>query len=438
MGVSKVDLLIRARAYVRGSVKETYIGITGSEISYVGNEPIETGNKLELPSQYLLLPGFVDIHVHFRDFELSYKEDAISGTQAALAGGYVAVGDMPNTRPPIKTVELLRRKIDEFSRKTNLHIRHYFGAPQDPSVLKDALSNGAYAVGEVLPEEVLEYGGDQYLESLFREAARVGIPVIMHCEDPLIINQYSGPRGFEHHNVIRNPKAELACIHNIIKLVYRYGTRVHVTHLTLPQSINAIRLSGLDITFDVTPHHMLLSQEECLARAEKPGYCKVNPPLRDEVTRRELLTMFVRGEIPIVASDHAPHADWEKDKSYDDAPPGIVGLETTAPLLLTLWRRGFVDLGTVMRAIQERPAKFLGLTAGIRQGSCADLAIVNTKARHRIEPEKFRSKAKFSPFKGFEVDVAVVATILHGRLAYLSEEYIDDATRKSLESLLAH
>lgn len=251
---------------MRGSVKETYIGITGSEISYVGNEPIETGNKLELPSQYLLLPGFVDIHVHFRDFELSYKEDAISGTQAALAGGYVAVGDMPNTRPPIKTVELLRRKIDEFSRKTNLHIRHYFGAPQDPSVLKDALSNGAYAVGEVLPEEVLEYGGDQYLESLFREAARVGIPVIMHCEDPLIINQYSGPRGFEHHNVIRNPKAELACIHNIIKLVYRYGTRVHVTHLTLPQSINAIRLSGLDITFDVTPHHMLLSQEECLAR----------------------------------------------------------------------------------------------------------------------------------------------------------------------------
>ncbi|WP_243679329.1 amidohydrolase family protein [Vulcanisaeta distributa] len=175
MGISRPDVLIRARAYVRGSVKEVYVGITGSEITYVGNEPIEAGSKLELPNQYLLLPGFVDIHVHFRDFDLSYKEDAVSGTQAALAGGYVAVGDMPNTKPPIKTVELLRRKIEEFGRKTNLHIRHYFGAPpQDPSMLKDALSNGAYAVGEVLPEEVSEYGGDQYLEALFREAARLG------------------------------------------------------------------------------------------------------------------------------------------------------------------------------------------------------------------------------------------------------------------------
>ncbi|ADN49646.1 dihydroorotase [Vulcanisaeta distributa] len=438
MGVSKVDVLIKARAYVRGGVREVYIGITGSEIAYIGNEPIEAGNKLELPNQYLVLPGLVDVHVHFRDFDLSYKEDAISGTQAALAGGYTAVGEMPNTRPPIKTVELLRRKIEEFGKKTNLHIRHYFGAPQDPSLLKDALNNGAYAVGEVFPEEVLEYGGDQYLESLFREAARVGIPVIMHCEDPIIINQYSGPRGFEYHNAIRGPRAELACVHNVIRLVYRYGTKVHITHITLPQSISMIRLSGLDITFDVTPHHMLLSQEECLARAEKPAYCKVNPPLRDETTRRELLAMFVRGEVPIVASDHAPHADWEKDKPYDEAPPGIVGLETTAPLLLTLWRRGFVDLGTVMRAIQERPAKFLGLNVGIKQGSCADLTIINTKARHRIEPEKFRSKAKYSPFKGFEVDVAVVATILHGKLAYISEGHIDDATRKLLESSLPH
>ncbi|BDR92507.1 dihydroorotase [Vulcanisaeta souniana] len=433
---TKVNTLIKARAYVRGAVRLTYIGITGSELSYVGNEPIEAENKIELPNQYLVLPGLVDIHVHFRDFDLSYKEDAVSGTQAALAGGYVAVGDMPNTKPAIKTVELLRRKIEEFSRKTSLHIRHYFGAPQDPSLLRDALSNGAHAVGEVLPEEVAEYGGDQYLELLFREAARVGMPIIMHCEDPLIIGQYSGPRDFEHHNVIRNPRAELSCIHNVIRLVYRYGTKAHITHLTLPQSIGIIKSSGLDITFDVTPHHMFLSQEECLARTEKPAYCKVNPPLRDETTRRELLTMLIRGEVQMVASDHAPHANWEKDKPYDEAPPGIVGLETTAPLLLTLWRRGFADLGTIMRAIQERPARFLGLNIGIRQGSCADLTIVNTKARHRIEPEKFKTKARFSPFKGFEVDIAVAATILHGKLMHLSEEFIDSGTTKAIESSL--
>ncbi len=301
------------------------------------------------------------------------------------------------------------------------------------SILGEAREAGAYAVGEVLPEEVGEYGGDQYLEALFREASRVGIPIIMHCEDYQVLSQYSGPRDFKYHNEVRSPKAELACVHNVIRLVYRYGTKVHLTHITLPQSINLVKSTNLDITMDVTPHHMLLSQEECLAKAEKPAYCKVNPPLRDEVTRRELLAMFLRGEIPMVASDHAPHADWEKDKPYDEAPPGIVGLETTAPLLLTLWRKGLTTIGTVMRAIQERPTKFLNLNLGIRQGACADLTIINTRARHTIDPAKFKTKAKFTPFKGFEVDIAIAATILHGKLMYLNEEYISSPTAKALE-----
>ncbi|MGC9153696.1 MAG: dihydroorotase [Vulcanisaeta sp.] len=431
--MAKVNVLIHGRAYVRGEVRESYIGIVGSEIAYVGNQPTEAETTIDLPSQYVVLPGLVDIHVHLRDFELSYKEDAISGTEAALAGGFTAVGDMPNTKPPIKTVDLLRRKIEEFSRKTPLHIRHYFGAPQDVSILGEAKEAGAYAVGEVLPEEVSEYGGDQYLEALFREASRVGIPIIMHCEDYQVISQYSGPRDFKYHNEVRSPRAELACVHNVIRLVYRYGTKVHLTHITLPQSINLVKSANLDITMDVTPHHMLLSQEECLAKAEKPAYCKVNPPLRDEVTRRELLAMFLRGEIPMVASDHAPHADWEKDKPYDEAPPGIVGLETTAPLLLTLWRKGLTTIGTIMRAIQERPAKLLNLNLGIRQGACADLTIINTRARHTIDPAKFKTKAKFTPFKGFEVDIAIAATILHGKLMYLNEEYISSSTAKALE-----
>ena len=431
-----VDVLIHARSYVKGELREAYVGIAGSEITYVGEKPTEANVVIDLPSQYVVLPGLADIHVHLRDFELSYKEDAASGTAAALAGGFVALGDMPNTKPPIKTIDLLKRKIEEFSRKTNIHIRHYFGAPPDPTILSQARDVGAYAVGEVFPEEVGEYGGDQYLDALFREAARAGLTVIMHCEDPAVLAQYSGPRDFNHHNEVRSPRAELACIHNVIRLVYRYGTRVHITHLTLPQSINTIKSSNLDVTFDVTPHHMLLSQEECLARAEKPGHCKVNPPLRDEATRRELLAMFIRGEIPMVASDHAPHAMWEKERPYDETPPGIVGLETTAPLLLTLWRKGLTTIGTVMRAIQERPMKFLGFNTAIKPGSCADLTIINTKARHAIDPSRFRSKAKYTPFKGFEVDIGIAATVLHGKLAYIDTELFEGRITEALEKAL--
>jgi dihydroorotase len=431
--VGVIDVAIHARAYVRGEVREVYVGVTGSRIMYVGEKPVEAGVTIDLPSQYVVLPGLADIHVHLRDFELSYKEDAVSGTEAALAGGFVALGDMPNTKPPIKTIDLLRRRIEEFGRKTSIHLRHYFGAPPDPSILGEARDAGAHAVGEVLPEEVGEYGGDKYLDALFREAARAGLTVIMHCEDPVILAQYNGPRDFNHHNEVRSPRAELACIHNVIRLVYRYGTKVHITHVTLPQSIYIIRSSNLDITFDVTPHHMFLSQEECLARADKPGYCKVNPPLRDEATRRELLAMFVRGEVPIVASDHAPHAEWEKDRPYDEAPPGIVGLETTAPLLLTLWRRGLTTIGTVMRAIQERPMRFLGFNIAVSQGSCADLVVINTKVRHTIDPTKFKTKAKYTPFKGFEVDIGIAATILHGKLAYINPDLIEGGLAEALE-----
>lgn len=429
-------VLIHGRAYINGEVKEAYIGVSGSRISYVGGKPIEAEGVVELPAQYMVLPGFADIHVHLRDFEYSYKEDVESGTGAALAGGFVALGDMPNTKPPIKTIEMLRRKIEEFGRRTSIHIRHYFGAPRDLSILAEAKVNGAYAIGEVLPEEVNEYGVDQYLNDLFREAAKVGLPIIMHCEDPVVINQYSGPRDFKHHNEIRSPRAELACVHNVIKLVYRYGTKVHLTHITLPQSIRLVKSTGLGITFDVTPHHMLLSQEECLARAEKPAYCKVNPPLRDEATRRELLAMFLSGEVPIVASDHAPHADWEKDRQYDEAPPGIVGLETTAPLLLTLWRRGLTTLGTVVRAIQEEPMRFLGFNVSINVGSCADLVIVNTEARWIIDPSRFKSKAKFTPFKGLEVNVGVAATVLHGRLMHVNLDLLPGNVVELMERTL--
>ncbi|MFB6470934.1 MAG: dihydroorotase [Vulcanisaeta sp. AZ3] len=431
-----IHVLIHGRAYVMGNVKETYIGITKNQITYVGNKPTKASYVIDLPNQYIILPGLTDIHVHLRDFEQSYKEDIESGTQAALAGGFVALGDMPNTKPPIKTIELLKRRIEEFNKRTNIHIRHYFGAPQDPSILAEAKDAGAYAVGEVLPEEVNEYGGDQYLDALFKEAARVGIPIIMHCEDPVILNQYNGPRDFKYHNEIRSPKAELTCIHNVIRLTYRHGTKVHITHITLPQSINLIKSTNLDITFDVTPHHILLSQEECLARADKPSHCKINPPLRDEATRKELLAMFLRGEIPIIASDHAPHAQWEKEKPYDEAPPGIPGLETTAPLLLTLWHKGLSTISTVVRAIQENPTKFLNLNIGIKPSSCADLTIINTKAKHTIDPTKFKTKAKYTPFKGLEVEVDIATTILHGKAAYINTNALPGNITETLEKTL--
>lgn len=429
--MSEFDVVLNARAYLNGELRPISIGMHDGKVVQIGVS-LRGNVNIELPSNYIVLPGLADMHVHLRDFELSYKEDINSGTRAALSGGFVALGDMPNTKPPVKSIDVLKRRIESLT-KSPLHIRQYFGAVKDLSLLKDARELGAHAVGEVFPEDVLEYGGDDYLDSLFRKAAEVGIPIIMHCEDPAVINQYNGPRDFQYHNDIRSPRAELSCIHNIIRLVLRYGTKAHITHLTLPQSIRLIRNSGLNITFDVTPHHMFLSQEECLRAVEKPGYCKVNPPLRDEETRKELLSMFLKGEVYMIASDHAPHAEWEKERTYDEAPPGIVGLETTAPLILSLWKRGLTGMDNIMNVLHRRPVEFLNFNSGLDINSCADLVIINTKANYVIDPSKFQSKAKFSPFKGFNVDVAVGATILHGKLAWINNEFIDQSLIKALD-----
>ncbi len=425
-------IMIKGRIFVKGSLRRTCITIEDGRVIAVG--PTE-GVKVivELPNRYIILPGFIDMHVHLRDFELSYKEDVVSGTHAALAGGVVAVGDMPNTRPPINNVERLQEKVRLFSKRSPLHIRHYFGVPDDLGEIRHAREAGAYAIGEILPEDIAEKG-DQFLESLIETAAKAEMPVILHCEDPLILSRYEGPRGFEYHNVIRSPKAELSCVLNAIKMAYRYNAWIHITHITLPQSVELIRRfqNEVKITFDVTPHHLLLSQEVCLERAERPGYCKVNPPLRNEEARRGLFSMFIAGLIDIVASDHAPHAPWEKEEDYDGTPPGIPGLETTAPLLLTLWKRGLIDLGTVVRTYHTNPAKFLSLKVGLEEGGCADFVIVDLKAKRKIDPSKFKSKAKYTPFKGIEVEAFPVITVLHGKVAYVDEELVDRGVAKSL------
>ncbi len=419
----------RGLIYLNGQLTRGSIVVSRGLVKSIGG--VE-GVVIDLPPSHFIMPPMADIHVHLRDLELSYKEDVESGSAAALAGGVAALGNMPNTKPPIKTINLLKGIMDVIKAKSRLRVRQYFGAPEDVKVLEEAYANGAWAVGEVFPEEVAEYGGDDYLEALFREASRVGIPIIMHCEDPVVISQYSGPRDFKYHGEVRGPRAELACVANVIKLTYRYGARIHLTHITLPQSIQLVKSSGLNITIDATPHHMLLSQEECLSRVEVPGYCKVNPPLRSREVREGLLRAFIGGLVDIVASDHAPHAQWEKERPYDEAPPGIVGLETTLPLMLTLWVRGFVDLETIVKAINERPMRFLGFEPGLKVGQRADFVIVGL-GKSIIDPSRFRSKAKFTPFKGFEVDALVAATVLNGELAYVNtdDEPLEGALRQA-------
>lgn len=389
---------IKATRYVNGELARGVVEVYGEGI-------------VELPNNLIVLPGFVDMHVHMRDWGQWYKEDLHTASKAALAGGVVAVGDMPNTIPQIRSVDLALRRLRD---SANLPIiyRLHGGVPRDPSELINYTKAGVKSI-KVYPEDL------QYADPIISTASKLDMLVIVHCEDPEMFRSMDG-KDASVHNTNRPPESEVSCLLKVARAALRTGARVHITHVSNPAVVSMAReLKGLvKITMDSTPHHLLLDYEECTRTVEDPFYCKVNPPLRDRETRTMLMKQLLDGSIDAVASDHAPHASFEKfGRGYWDTESGFPGLETTAPLLLNLWRMGIISLSKVIELYSEGPANLMGISL---DGS---YVVVDIKNGHVIDPNRFMSKAKHSPFAGRWVSVTIAATIVRGRLMMVRGSY---------------
>ncbi len=365
---------------------------------------------VELPNSVIALPGFVDMHVHLRGWEQSYKEDLESGSRAALAGGVVGVGDMPNTLPPIRNSEIAAKRLVE-GRSLPIAYRLHGGVPPYPDELAKYASLGIKTV-KIYPEDLAR------LDDLASTAASLGIMLVVHCEDPNMFRSVDGSDS-SIHNLARPLGAELLCFLSVARASLMHGVRIHITHVSNPLVIRlANELRHLGLSTDVTMHHVLLDYEECGRAVGDPFYCKVNPPLRPYHQRIELLRLLIEGKVDMVASDHAPHSFNEKyGRSYQDTAPGFPGLETTSLLLIDLWRRGLIELQQVVSLYSTRPASLLGIDL------TNSLALIDTKAVTEIDPSKFQSKARHSPFTGRSVMGRVVGTIVNGKLVMVDQEY---------------
>lgn len=371
---------------------------------------VEGEGSIELPSNILALPGFVDMHVHLRGWEQSYKEDLESGSRAALAGGVIGVGDMPNTVPPIRSAETAVKRVTE-ARSLPIIYRLHGGVPAYLDELNNYLNAGIRSI-KVYPEDLGS------LNELAQRAAGLGMMLIIHCEDPAMFRPVDGS-DISIHNLARPIDAELSCFLNAARLSLLHGVRIHFTHVTNPlviRLINEMRHIGLSV--DVTMHHVLLDYEECSKSVGDPFYCKVNPPLRGRHHRIELLRALIEGKIDAVASDHAPHALNEKyGRNYQETAPGFPGLETTGLLLIDLWRRGLIDIQQVISLYSHKPASILGIDTS------NSLTLVDTKSVTVIDQSKFQSKARHSPFNGRSILGRIVATIIGGKLLMIDGEY---------------
>lgn len=352
---------------------------------------------------YTCLPGAVDMHVHMRGGVQAGKEDWRTGTTSAVAGGVTVVVDQPNTVPPITTPELLRARVREAEE------RAVCGFAVNAAVVPDAdlagmCRAGAMAFGETFaaPSSYGEGLDAETLRGLFDRIHALEGLVTIHAEE------VSGPAPatLADHDRARSGAGEARAVQKIAGLAPA-GMQLHFCHLSTAASVRAAR--G---TVEVTPHHLFLSHDNFDPDDTR---ARVNPPLRDEKTRRDLWSCWDR--IDVVASDHAPHTVPEKSVPFETAPSGIPGVETMVPLLMAAVQSGRITLASVIEKTSWKPAAILGIPhAGFEPGDRADYALYPDEIT-RIDASRLHTKCGWSPFEGLEA-VFPEEVIVGGTRAY--------------------
>jgi dihydroorotase len=386
------------------------------------DQPARSGERLDA-SGLVVAPGLIDMHVHLREPGQEYKETVASGTMAAAAGGFTAVACMANTEPVNDNRSVTEHILSEAKRHGWARV-HPIGA-----VSKQLAGEELAEIGEMVRAGAVAVSDDgkpvmnaELMRRALLFARHFGIPVIQHAED-----LHLSGRGVMHEGEWSTRlglagipgSAEDVMVARDLLLLEDTGGRYHVAHLSTARSMELVRQArrrGLPATCEVTPHHLVLTDEE-VARTGFSTHCKMKPPLRSEGDRQALLAGLADGTIDAIASDHAPHHADEKDVEFDLAPFGILGLETTLGLCLDrLVRPGLISLSRLVELLSAGPARVLGLAAGtLRPGSVADVTLFDPEGEITIEAAAFRSRSRNTPFDGWKLQGRPVATLLAGR-----------------------
>lgn len=366
-------------------------------------------------------PGLVDVHVHFRDPGLTYKEDILTGAHAAAAGGFTTVVCMANTKPVIDNAETLQYVLNK-GKETGIHVLSCAcvtkGMQGKELVDMDAL-RAAGAAG--FTDDGIPILDEEVLKAALIKAEELQVPVSLHEEDPKLITNNGINRGpvSEKLGIGGSPvEAEITMVERDCRLAEETGSYVNIQHISTAGAVEAVRASkrrGSHVTAEAAPHHFTLTDEAVLTYGT---LAKMNPPLRTEADRQAVIEGLKDGTIDMIATDHAPHSIDEKGKPLTEAPSGIVGLETSLALGITeLVKPGCLTLMELMRKMSQNPAAFYHLPyQGIAEGAPADLVIF--AADEEWKPESFCSKAVNTPFKGWNLTGRVHYTICDGKIVY--------------------
>ena len=418
-------LLKNAQVFTDGELRKADVLVDGGVVVSV-SESIQGDGALVFDFQNcVILPGFVDVHVHFREPGFSYKETILTGSKSAARGGYTTVCTMPNLNPVPDSVENLKQQLDIINRDAVINVLPYgsITVGQHGKELSDM---------EGMAKDVIAFSDDgrgvqseEMMRDAMLRAKSLGKMIVAHCEDNALLRggyihdgEYSRAHG--HKGICS--ESEFGPIARDVELVADTDCAYHVCHVSAKESVDVIRKAkarGINITCETGPHYLVLDD----SNLQEDGRFKMNPPLRGKSDREALIEGIKDGTVDMIATDHAPHSAEEKGRGLEKSAMGIVGLETAFPVLYTkLVKTGVITLEKLIELMNTNPRKRFGIGCDIAAGNPADLTVFDLSAEYEIDPEDFLTMGRATPFKGDRVFGKCRLTMCNGAVVWQDED----------------
>ena len=408
-----------AKVYENGTVINKDMLMTGASLSHftatsIPSDAIVIDNSA-------ILPGFCDVHVHFREPGFSYKETIKSGCAAAARGGYTSVLTMPNLNPTPDSPEHLKAQLDLIDEGATISVIPYgtISVGEAGETLADLYGMADKVAG--FSDDGKGVQSEQMMLKAMKIAKELGKPIAAHCEDnSLLFGGYihDGEYAKAHGHRGISSASEYMPIKRDIELVRQTGVDYHVCHVSTKESVEAIRQAkaeGVNITCETGPHYLLLDD----SNLEEDGRFKMNPPLRSPSDREAMVAGLIDGTVDMIATDHAPHSAEEKSRGLEKSAMGVVGLESAFPLLYTyLVEPGIITLEKLVEVMSEKPRERFKITRD------PGFTVFDLGDEYKIDPEEFLSMGRATPFAGVTVKGRCLATVYDGEIRYVDKKLI--------------